>query len=115
MTSIQGRNLRAVVNPYTDTKLLRANFRVAFYSLGVESGSDGLRKRYPTHGSVNMYSGRAGSFSIFLRSILTYDLRYSSSPPYSGPQTVRKSLACVKGAPWFFMSSARRSNSVGER
>src|SRR5208337_3028688 len=37
-------------------------------------------------------SGRAGSSSIFLRSSFTYERRYSSSLPYSGPQTARSSL-----------------------
>ena len=41
-------------------------------SVGIdrESGLVGLRNRYPTHGSVRMYFGLAGSSSIFLRKIL---------------------------------------------
>jgi hypothetical protein len=77
------------------------------------SSSEGLWKRYPTHGSVRMYLGCAGSSSIFFRSALTYDLRYSSSSPYSGPHTVRSSLTCGSSAPWFLISRANKSNSVG--
>lgn len=44
--------------------------------MGCPGGQDGVicergsRNRYPNHGSVTRYSGRDGSSSIFLRSVL---------------------------------------------
>ena len=55
-------------------------------------GTEGLRKRYPTDGSVTIYSGLAGLSSIFLRSLLTYTRKESVSLLYSAPQADRKSV-----------------------
>ena len=52
---------------------------------GKASASVGFRKRYPSQGSVSMYSGRAGLFSMFLRRALIYVRKYSASSQYSLP------------------------------
>src|ERR1700722_14268302 len=80
-----------------------------------DSASLGLLKRYPTQGSLTMYSGLAGFFSIFLRSVQMHVRRYSSSPPYSRPQTDRSSFACVSRTSVFFIMTASRPISLGER
>ena len=55
--------------------------------------------RYPMWLSVSRYAGSPGSSSSFLRNWRTKVLRYSSSPPYSGPHTAWRSRRWVIGKP----------------
>ena len=54
----------------------------------------GSANLYPTYASVSKYRGFAGSSSSFLRNCRTNVRRYSTSSPYSGPQTEPRSCAC---------------------